>query len=349
MAAANLPAAFTPGAPPLRHTAPVARTFAAALGAVTLLVALAALLGHTARGDGPAAPAAAGGEDPAAASAAGAPGDAGATTGDEPPALATCGLPHDPGDFVRAIARPEGDRAYRLHVPAGYGDTPRALVLNFHGYARTAAEQEEYSGLVPLSDREGFVLVTPEGSGSPQGWDIPGIYADIGVDDTAFAAALIDDVAASLCIDPARIFATGMSNGGQMAALLGCAYPGLIAAVAPVAGLAVDACAHPVPLITFEGSDDWNVEPWLVEETFALWGPANGCDPTPREELVTESVLHRWFEGCAGNDAGLYFVLGGGHTWPGAPPGASSGAGATTAEINASELIWAFFAAHPLP
>ena len=43
-----------------------------------------------------------------------------------------------------------GERGYRLHVPAGH-DPNRAtpLVLSFHGYAKGAAEQEAFSGLLP--------------------------------------------------------------------------------------------------------------------------------------------------------------------------------------------------------
>ena len=159
-----------------------------------------------------------------------------------------------PGDFIRSFEMPEGERLYRLHVPANPGARFLPMVLNFHGYGRTAAEQEEYSELAPLADREGFVLVTPEGSGSPQGWDIPGIYADIGIDDTAFAAALIRDLTATLCIDGGRVFATGMSNGAQMAALLACAYPELVAAAAPVAGLAIDPCRTAYPSSPSKGA-----------------------------------------------------------------------------------------------
>jgi len=256
---------------------------------------------------------------------------------------ATCERVIEPGDSVASFETPEGERLYRLHVPPNPGARLLPMVLNFHGYGRTAAEQEEYSGLVPLADREGFVLVTPEGSGWPQGWDIPGIYADVGIDDTAFAAALIRELSATLCIDGGRVFASGMSNGGQMAALLACAYPELVAAAAPVAGLAIDPCPNRVPIIAFEGSDDWNVEPWLVEETFALWGPANGCDPDPAEERVSEHVVRRFFTNCGGFEAELYWVEGGGHTWPGGAPDSASGAGFVTDEISATELIWTFF------
>jgi len=42
----------------------------------------------------------------------------------------------------------------------------------------------------------------------------------------------------------------------------------------------------------------------------------------------------------------LYIIDGGRHTWPGSIPVARFGL--TTQQVNASDTIWAFLAAHPL-
>ena len=55
-------------------------------------------------------------------------------------------------------------------------------------------------------------------------------------DDVVFTRALLDLVATRTCVDPARVYATGVSNGGGLAARLGCALADRLAAVAPVAG-----------------------------------------------------------------------------------------------------------------
>ena len=42
----------------------------------------------------------------------------------------------------------------------------------------------------------------------------------------------------------------------------------------------------------------------------------------------------------------LYTIEGGGHTWPDGPP-VGPRVGRVTRELDATEVIWAFFAAHP--
>ena len=254
-----------------------------------------------------------------------------------------CGLPRTGGDFVEQI---EG-RSYRVHVPGGYNAiVPTALVVNFHGYGRTAAAQETYSGLVPLSDREGFILVTPEGSGAPQGWDIVGIYAEDGVDDVAFVASLVGRVGDEFCLAPGRVFAIGMSNGAEMASQLACDLPDTFAAVAAVAGLVYQGCeGGPVAVVAFHGTADQNILYDWIPAARTGWVSHNGCTGTETTQ-VSEHVSAQSAIGCTnGADVVFYTIDDGGHTWPGAEDNAG-GVGLTTHEIDASELAWKFFATH---
>ena len=262
-----------------------------------------------------------------------------------------CGSPRVYGDSIESFETDQGTRSYRLHIPPAYERaTPTAVVINYHGYARTAIEQETYSGLAPLSDREGFLLVTPEGSGYPQAWDIPGIYAENGFDDVNFTVLLIAQLSSTVCIDLDRIFATGMSNGGEMAALVGCREPALFAAVAPVAGVIYDACDEgTMPVITFHGTEDYNVPFEIAPGAVQSWAIHNGCSLERAEEAITERVTLERYGGCtSGADVVFYVIFGGGHTWPGAEDD-SGGVGPTTHDISASELMWEFFKAHPRP
>jgi polyhydroxybutyrate depolymerase len=55
---------------------------------------------------------------------------------------------------------------------------------------------------------------------------------------------------------------------------------------------------------------------------------------------------------CAlGREVGMYRVTDGGHAWPGSAFSRSieAAVGFTTFSINASDIIWDFFAHHPLP
>jgi hypothetical protein len=54
------------------------------------------------------------------------------------------------------------------------------------------------------------------------------------VDDVQFTRDMIKFLAASTCVDPKRIYASGCSNGGGMSYMLACKAADVIAAVAPV-------------------------------------------------------------------------------------------------------------------
>ncbi|MBI2766975.1 MAG: prolyl oligopeptidase family serine peptidase [Chloroflexi bacterium] len=265
------------------------------------------------------------------------------------PAACTTGASR-PGDFVAEVDTADGARSYRLHVPPGYRpDTPTPVVLNFHGYNRDAAQQETYSGLVPVSDTGGFLLITPEGGGSPRGWDIPGIYNENGIDDVAAVLDILAAVERDFCVDARRVYATGHSNGGEMAVYLACTHPELIAAAAPVSGMdyAVPCeSGRPVPLVNFQGTDDRLVPYEATIVPMAAWAAMNGCDPVPEVTQTSAHVSRQVWQGCdAATEA--YIIEGGGHTWPGAvTPG---GDGAVTDELEASTVLWAFFAANPMP
>ncbi|MCC6958230.1 MAG: prolyl oligopeptidase family serine peptidase [Dehalococcoidia bacterium] len=249
-----------------------------------------------------------------------------------------------PGDYIDAVERPEGMRSFRIHVPPGYdGQSLVPAVFNFHGQARTAEEQDAYSGFPVISDREGFILVSPEGGSYPQQWDIAGVYAEDGIDDVGAVSQMVDYVESQFCIDPGRVFAAGLSNGGQMAAQAGCYLSNQFAGVAPVAGIVFQGCeGPPVAVITFHGTGDYNVPYESAPEAVTEWARHNGCPETPEVEWVTSEVRREAYFGCEGAPVVFYTIEGGGHTWPGAEDN-TGGIGPTTHDINASELIWDLF------
>ena len=77
-------------------------------------------------------------------------------------------------------------------------------------------------------------------------------------DDVEFLGELLDNLEDELCVDPARVFSTGMSNGAQMSSQLACRLPNRFAAVAPDAGVEFyDTCADgPVAVMAFHGTAD---------------------------------------------------------------------------------------------
>lgn len=245
-------------------------------------------------------------------------------------------------------------RTYVLYVPPGYdGTAPLPLVLNFHGLGSNGAEQQFYSGLVPVAEREGFLVASPDGINRAWLWNP-------GVNDITFAKDLVAEISRLVCVDADRVYATGMSNGGFMSAALACFAGDLVAAVAPVAGMtgAGELCGEPVPFIEFHGTDDRIVpyEAGILAPTSgpfagvpALmegWAELNGCEGAPADQRISDTVVFREYQGCD-VPTGHYVIEGGGHTWPGAVAVAVERLGETTQEISATEIAWAFFEANP--
>ncbi len=273
-------------------------------------------------------------------------------------------------------------RRYLLHVPSGASG---ALVLAFHGGSETPENQEDISGLSALSDRERFIVAYPEGIGKSWADGRGSTTADKqGVDDVGFAKAVVADIARTHVVDRARVFATGPSNGGIFSNRLGCDAADTFAAIGPVIGTIASALAPgchpsaPVSVIGIQGVSD-PVVPFnggkvggslegaaaggMVESSRAtqeLWRSLDGCgampastNEPPRAHDGT-SVTRREFSGCrSGVDVVWYEIEGGGHRWP---PHEGRGVqeilarrtlGVSSQNMEASETLWRFFAAHP--
>jgi polyhydroxybutyrate depolymerase len=259
-------------------------------------------------------------------------------------------------------------RTYRLYVPERY-DPGRAapLVISLHGGALWGAAQMAVSRWNVVADERGFLVVYPSGLGGrgPRGWRAD--TAERSSRDVRFIAELIDTLKASYNVDPARIYADGLSNGGGLAFVLSCTLADRIAAVgavAPALFLPWSRCQdpRPVPLIAFHGTEDrftpyHGGSSWVAPgHTFpsipawtASWALRNSCQAEPVESAVTADISRRAYGGCAdGADVVLYTIHGGGHTWPGGGPQPEWFLGRTSRDVEASRQAWAFFEAHPL-
>ncbi len=278
-------------------------------------------------------------------------------------ASSACPLPHAPGLSLDSITSGGVKRTYRLYVPRSYDPAKKTpLVLNFHGFGSNGQEQEAYARMPQKAEEAGFITVAADGTSEPRRWYIYGAAEHGYVDDFAFVNDLIDHLEATLCIDPGRIYATGMSNGAGLSSLLGCRLNDRLAAIAPVAGSPYSAplCQGkaPMPVVIFHGTADGSV-PFEggpggrlnlavrgARQNEKDWAAHNGCATVPTVERVATDVLRESYSGCkAGADTVLYVVEGGGHTWPGAADVPLLGR--TTHSIDATSLIWDFFAAHP--
>ena len=279
-----------------------------------------------------------------------------------------------PADTTHSLTHDGIERMYILHVPSSYDDRiPTPLVLSLHGGGGDAVNQRRVSGFNDLSDEKGFIVVYPNGTGKLEdkiltwnGGACCGYAAAHQIDDVGFIRALIAELQSQYNIDPKRIYATGLSNGGIMSYRLACDASDLFAAVGPVAGTQnYVRCepSEPVSVIHFHGTDDTRL-PYdggigpesttgvfynSVEESVKFWLGANQCDLTPAAETFGD-IHHERYSGCADQtEIELYTILGGKHAWPGSDGPAWPGGDEPTQTISASEIMWDFFAAHPKP
>jgi polyhydroxybutyrate depolymerase len=279
------------------------------------------------------------------------------------PSAGCSGLPPVSGDQDWTLTSGGRERTVHVHVPSSYAPTkPIAVVLDFHGVMSNAIQQELLTGMIAKADSAGFVAVHPEGIGLSQSWNAGkccGEAVTEGVDDIAFASAILDALEARLCVDTHRLFATGMSNGGFLSHRIACELSSRIAAVAPVAGvLGVDTCApsRPMSVMQFHGTAD-PIVPYAgsdllgfpaVEPVMAAWAARSACMPSPRTSYSHGDVTCVTYDGCAQSaEIVLCKVQNGGHAWPGGLP--VPALGYTTNDIHATDAMWDFFSRHPLP
>jgi poly(3-hydroxybutyrate) depolymerase len=132
------------------------------------------------------------------------------------------------------------DRQYKVHVPPSYSPaTPMPILFCMHGLFQNAVMFCLDSGVAwnTKSDAEGFILVMPNGyQNSWNGGTCCGAAATAGLDDVSLIRAIFAEVAAHLNVDPHRVYATGLSNGGYLSYRLACEASDLFVAIAPVAG-----------------------------------------------------------------------------------------------------------------
>ena len=282
-----------------------------------------------------------------------------------------------PNEASGTIVSAGRKREYLLYVPGSYDRTkPTPLVISMHGAMLWPASQMETSHWNTLADEYGFIVVYPSGTTMrgggtgawPKAWFMAGAGHPSRMPDVRFISELIDTLGAAYHIDPTRIYANGLSNGGGMAFVLSCALSHRVAAVGAVAAaqaLPSSWCAgqRPVPMIAFHGTGDRLVPysgappSWLSPKPFpnvsiwtADWARRNQCGPSPIESLVAADVTRLEFTGCADDAAVvLYTILGGGHSWPGGKPMPAWLVGRTSRSIDATREMWAFFREHQLP
>lgn len=256
-------------------------------------------------------------------------------------------------------------RTYSVHTPVTYSkDTQYPVIVGFHGSdsvgfffeVDTRLDEAQYTG-----DK---IMVYPDGVGGA--WAGANYSSATVAEDLQFVYDLLADLRTRYCVDSARIYATGMSNGGGFVGTLACndTVGGEFAAFAPASGsfytdaygVGCSPARSPLPILEFHGGADESVyyeggqgeggyEP-PIPTWLGYWAARNGCQSPPTNESSFNDDVHHLTWTCQGQYGALqhYKVDDMKHQWPSEEPNFSQlAAGGLPTHIEASSIIQYFF------
>ena len=262
-------------------------------------------------------------------------------------------------------------RTVHLYRPPGLrGAVP--LVLMLHGGYGSGVQAEDSYHWDAEANRGRFLLALPDALNASwnAGGSCCGPSARLNVDDVGFLTRLVASLREQADIDPARIFVSGISNGGVMAYRMAC-ETALFAAVGVDSATMLVPCtgARPASVLHIHGTAD-PVIPYQggTGRAYSLKGYAITTPPIP-------SVVARWraIDGCpaptsstsgpggtvttstarcpGGRTVELITIAGAGHQWPGGTPNPRAEqlfhTGLPSTALDATQTIWQFFAGVP--
>ena len=270
------------------------------------------------------------------------------------------------------------ERSYLAYVPDNKLPSGAPLLLVLHGTGMTGSQMRAMTGgeFDRLADAHGFAVIYPNGYQNT--WDDcrktdPTASKQLHLDDIAFFRALAARFHDAYAIDPGRLFIMGYSNGAQMAMRAALEAPDMVSAIAAVsANLPVpdNSICHPLgkpmAILLMNGTAD-PVNPFKggevklgkngsrgfvhsTHETARYWATLGGyvgdpeTDTLPHRDPTDPTSVTVWDWHAAGKKPVIVFVVnGGGHVVPNSSLPPQPVLGKATRDIDAPQVIWAFF------
>lgn len=275
-------------------------------------------------------------------------------------------------------AGPFGTRTYKLYVPSRAADTALPLLVMLHGCTQSPDDFAVGTRMNALAEERGFLVAYPaqtKAANPARCWNwFNGQDQHRDAGEPAILAGLTREIIRDRRVDPARVFAAGLSAGGAAAAILGAAYPDLFAAIGVHSGLACGAArdvssalaamrhgsqtaetlghqpgGRPVRAIVFHGDRDSTVNVLNGERVMAQFGAPTGSGDAQTTEGVSPGGLAYTRRVLAGADRRAavehWLVHGAGHAWSG---GNAAGSFTEPRGPDASREMLRFFLETPV-
>ena len=202
-------------------------------------------------------------------------------------------------------------RTYFLHVPAAYQPSQSVpLLLAFHSRSTDGKEILRTSQFVAWAAEMNFIVAAVNGAvyDGASSWNAGNCCTNATTyeeNDVLLASTIIDFVKSNYAVDPARLWASGHSNGGMLAYRLACDLSDKITAIAVVTGALMDPTCSPTkpvsifhihgnldPTIPFHGGGKFET-PNIY---FSVQDMAyrNSCTGDPKETSNTIEERYTW-------------------------------------------------------
>ena len=241
-------------------------------------------------------------------------------------------------------------RTFVHYAPASLkANEPAPVVIVAHGWLQSGEAMYQLTQYHQVADREGFVLLYPDGEPASAGpWNVgegacPSTLLVLPIatgDDQAFIDAMLDFVEADQCLDRQHVFVTGFSMGGYFSNATGCLRSN-IAAIGPHSGGSHDLSNCPAgnkPVIVLHGASDGLIPVACGTEARDRWARHNGCQGDA-EVVSVRGGDCEYSTGCPPDgQVALCLFDGMAHGWAG-----GQGSYGFPGYESASELGWAFF------
>jgi len=224
-----------------------------------------------------------------------------------------------------------------LRVPASARGHRAPLVLALHFAGGTGAQMEQATRYTPQAAKAGFAVAYPTAS--------EGNFWSIGNDLDKLSKTL-DAVERVACVDPSRVYVSGISNGGFMATVMACRMAGRIAAAAlfapGVTGIGDCSPSRPISVLEIHGTSDPIVPYGGIPAFVAGWAKRDGCSSRSTQQRRSATVtIFRW-PGCRGDAQVEHLRLTGGKHIELLPQ-------LRTAGVDPAATAWRFLRPHRLP